>query len=158
MYTASQKHERIFESRPFMYNKTFYASFGTFCVQIGHFLEAQWVFEKCLQTVKSPFSKENVFDFGILTKGYSLTVPWIIAQFGRTMCQKKREDVSYHLFLEIFQKYFVVHERSAVKNSFIKICLLCLPVYSKVHLLFLPRKFFLTKRDLKIPKESRFRW
>ena len=47
MYTALQKHEeRIFDSRPFMYNKIFlkkllylevvssyiYASFGTFCV------------------------------------------------------------------------------------------------------------------------------
>ena len=68
MYTASQKHERIFESRPFMYNKTFYASFGTFCVQIGHFLEAQWVFEKCLKTVKSLFLKENDVDFEFFWK------------------------------------------------------------------------------------------
>ena len=45
--------ERIFDSRPFMYNKMFlkevvgsshlYASFGTFCVQIGQLFEAQWV-------------------------------------------------------------------------------------------------------------------
>ena len=30
-----------------------YTSFGIFCVQIGQFLEAQWVFEKCLKTAKS---------------------------------------------------------------------------------------------------------
>ena len=65
-YTASQKHEstllhstyvcteQFFDSRPFMYNTIFlkktlkevgsshlYASFGTFCVQIGHLFEAQ---------------------------------------------------------------------------------------------------------------------
>ena len=40
-----------------------YASFGTFCVQIGQFFEAQWVFEKCLKTVKSVFLKENIANF-----------------------------------------------------------------------------------------------
>ena len=40
-----------------------YASFGTFCVQIGQFLEAQWVLEKCLKMVKSLFLKENDVDF-----------------------------------------------------------------------------------------------
>ena len=40
-----------------------YASFGTFCVQIGRLLEAQWVFEKCMKTVKSLFSTENDVDF-----------------------------------------------------------------------------------------------
>ena len=40
-----------------------YASFGTFCLKIGQFLEAQWVFEKCFKTVKSLFSKENDVDF-----------------------------------------------------------------------------------------------
>ena len=33
-------------------------------------------------------------------------------------CQKKRKYVSYQLLYKFFQKYFVVHERSAVKNSF----------------------------------------
>ena len=73
--------EWIFDSRPFMCNKTFfektlievgsshlYASFGTFCVQIGQFFEAQWVFEKCLKTVKSLFSKENEVDFEFFRK------------------------------------------------------------------------------------------
>ena len=64
-YTAPQKHEstftayvcteRIFDSRPFLYNKIFlkklfcgthlYASFGTFCVQIGQLVAAQRVFK-----------------------------------------------------------------------------------------------------------------
>ena len=73
--------------RPFMYNKVFlkktltyinfcyitevfspclYASFGTFCAQIGQSFEAQWVFEVCLEIKKSLLSKENVVDFGIL--------------------------------------------------------------------------------------------
>ena len=45
-----------------------YSSFGTFCVQIGQLFEAQWVFEKCLKTVKSLFSKENVVDFQFFRK------------------------------------------------------------------------------------------
>ena len=39
-------------------------------------------------------------------------------QFGRKRCQKKRKDVDYNLLLDFFQKYFVVHEQSAVKNTF----------------------------------------
>ena len=45
-------------------------------------------------------------------------MPRIIDQFGRKMCQKKRKDVDYKLLLDFFQKYFVKHERLAVKNSF----------------------------------------
>ena len=50
--------ERFFDSQPFIYSKVFlkktlievcspylWASFGTFCVQIGQSFEAQWVFE-----------------------------------------------------------------------------------------------------------------
>ena len=44
------------------------ASFGTFCIQIGQLLEAQWVFEKCMKTVKSLFSKENAVDFDFFRK------------------------------------------------------------------------------------------
>ena len=47
-----------------------------------------------------------------------LTVLRIINQFGRKRCQRKRKGVSYHLLECFFQKYFVVHERSAVKNLF----------------------------------------
>ena len=42
----------------------------------------------------------------------------IIDRFGHKMYQKKREDVGYKLLYEIFQKYFVIHEQSDVKNSF----------------------------------------
>ena len=33
------------------------------------------------------------------------------------MCQKKRKDLSYTFLLEFVQKYFVVHELLAGKNS-----------------------------------------
>ena len=69
-YTDSQKHESTLLHTNFwrptihvqqnIFGKTLieggsshlYASFGTFCVQFGQFLETQWVFEKCLKTVK----------------------------------------------------------------------------------------------------------
>ena len=35
-----------------------YASFGTFCVQIGQLFESQWASEECLNIDKSLFSKE----------------------------------------------------------------------------------------------------
>ena len=54
-----------------MYNKIFfentlievgslhlYGSFGTFCVQIGQFLEVHWVFEKCLKTENCRFRRK----------------------------------------------------------------------------------------------------
>ena len=59
-------NERIFDSPPFIYNKIFlkktlvevcsphlYASFGTFCAQIGQLFEAQWIFQACLKIDKS---------------------------------------------------------------------------------------------------------
>ena len=46
-----------------------------------------------------------------------LPVPRIKDQFKRKMLQKKRKDVDYKLRIEFFQKYLVVYERSAVKNS-----------------------------------------
>ena len=45
-----------------------YASFGNFWVQIGQLFEAQWVFEKCMKTVKLLFSKENDVDFAFFQK------------------------------------------------------------------------------------------
>ena len=36
-----------------------YLIFGTFCVQIGKFLKSQWVFEKYLKRVKSPFQRNK---------------------------------------------------------------------------------------------------
>ena len=43
----------------------------------------------------------------------AITVRRIIDQFGRKRCQKKDKDVDYKLLSEFFQKYFVVHKRSA---------------------------------------------
>ena len=74
-----------------------YASFGTFCVQIGQLIAAQWLFESCLKFNKSLSSKENVDDFAILPNGQILIVPGIIDQFGRKRCQKKRKDVDYKI-------------------------------------------------------------
>ena len=95
-----------------------YASFGTFCVQIGQLFAAQWLFETCLKFNKSLSSKENVDDFAILPNVQRLTVPRIIDQFGHKSCQKKRKDVDYQLLQELFQKYSVVHEQLAAKNWF----------------------------------------
>ena len=44
----------------------FNASFSTFSARIGHLFEAHGVFEICLKIDKSPSSKKNVVDFGIL--------------------------------------------------------------------------------------------
>ena len=60
-----------------------YASFGTFCVQIDKLCEAQWVFEKCLKTVKSLFFEGKWSQFRILLKVWN--VP------------KDCKDVSYQL-------------------------------------------------------------
>ena len=49
-------------------NSHSYASFDTLCVQNGKFFEAQWIFEKCLKTVKSLFSKENDVHFEFFRK------------------------------------------------------------------------------------------
>ena len=37
---------------------------------------------------------------------------------GTKGAKKKCKDVDYIFFISFFQKYFVVHEQSAVKNSF----------------------------------------
>ena len=68
--------EHLYQSKKLFLKKTpievdsshLYASFGTFCVQIGQFLEALWVFEKYLKTVKSLFLKENDVDFEFFRK------------------------------------------------------------------------------------------
>ena len=41
-----------------------------------------------------------------------------IYQFGYKRCQNKRKDVVYKLLYDSIQKYLVVHEQWAVKNSF----------------------------------------
>ena len=44
-------------------------------------------------------------------------MPQIIDQFGSKRYQKKRKDVYYKLLSDFFQKYFVIQEQSAVKNT-----------------------------------------
>ena len=67
----------------------------------------------------------------------------IIDQLGRKRCQKKSKDVDYKLLQEFFQKYFVVHERSAVKNSFSN---------QYIRMLF-PRLFILIESVARNPRE-----
>ena len=40
-----------------------YASYGTFCIQIGQSFETHWVFEECLNIDKLKVLKENVVVF-----------------------------------------------------------------------------------------------
>ena len=44
-----------------------YAYFGTFCVEIGKFVDPQGIFEKCLKIDQLLLLKENVVDFEILS-------------------------------------------------------------------------------------------
>ena len=64
-----------------------YASFGIFCVQIGQLVEAQWDFKLSFKNAILPF----FYNF------QRLTLPRIIDQFERKICQKKRRDVEYKL-------------------------------------------------------------
>ena len=99
--------EWLFDSRPFMHNKTFlkkhievcsphlYASFGAFWVQIGQLFAAQWVLkfsEEFRNRRHFPSKTANCRFSNIFQR---LTVPRKIDQFWRTGCQKKRNDVSY---------------------------------------------------------------
>ena len=94
-----------------------YDSFGTFCVQIGHFLEAQWVFEKCLKTVKLLFSKENVVFFEIFRKfKVSLRLEYFLNLDAKGA--KRIVKMWATNLLRAYSKYFVVHNLSAVRNYF----------------------------------------
>ena len=74
--------------------------------------------EVCLKIGKSLSSKGNVVDFGILPNVQRLAVPRLVDQFGRKSCQRKRKDMDYNILKELFQRCFVVHERSDFKDSF----------------------------------------
>ena len=110
-----------------------YASFGTFYVPIGQLLATQRVFKHSeeLQYQRHFPSITVIWRFSnILQRLTAVTVPRIIDQFGRKRYRKKRLDVNYKL-LHGFQKiYFLVHERLAVKNSFITDGLFWLNLYS----------------------------
>ena len=74
-----------------------YASFGTFCVQIGQLFVAQWVFKQSeeFRNRRHFPSMRAICRFSNILQ--RLTVPRIIDQFGRKRCQKKRKDVNYEL-------------------------------------------------------------
>ena len=118
MFLLGSVQQNIFEKTLIEVGSShLYASFGTFCVQIGQLFEAQGVYEKCMKNSKIAVFEGKWRRFRILPKVWSLTSPRIIDQFGHKTCQKKRKDVSYPLLLDFFQKHSVIHERSAVKNS-----------------------------------------
>ena len=79
-------------------------------------------------------------------------MPLKIDQFGRKSCQKKHKDVSYQLQWELFQKYFVIHERSVVKNGLSTYSRdpnkrACTPYLVTLHLLFGTLEFVWSKVD-----------
>ena len=90
-----------------------YASFGTFCVQIGQVIAAHWVF---IRNRRHFTSMTAICRFSNILQ--RLTLTRIIDRFGCKRCQKNRKDMDYKLLLECFQKYFFVHKLVAVKNSF----------------------------------------
>ena len=95
-----------------------YASFGTFCVQIGQLFAPQWVFKH-----SEEFRNQRHFPSVIVNCRYSnifqrLTVSPMIEKFWRKRCQTKRKKWTINLYKSCFEKTFVVYERSAVKNSF----------------------------------------
>ena len=72
-----------------------YASFGTFCVQIGQLFEAHWVFKQSeeFRNRRDFPSMRAICRFSNILQ--RLTVPHIIDQFQRKRCQKKRKDWGY---------------------------------------------------------------
>ena len=74
-----------------------YASYGTFCVQIGQLVAEQWVFEHLeeFRNWRHFPSKTAICRFSNLLQ--RLTVPRIIDQCWRKRCQKKRKGVDYKL-------------------------------------------------------------
>ena len=99
-----------------------YASFGTFCVQVGQLFEAQRVF-------LSMFENRQIAVIECL-KNRRASNNWLIW---------KHKDLDYKLFKELFQKYFLVHERSSVKNS-VSLYVSCTPdglFWLNLHLLWI---------------------
>ena len=107
-----------------MYNKIFLKKLlwkvvvDIFKLLLAHFAPKLVNYSRHNDSLKYVWKLTNVVDFRNLPNALRLTVPRMINQFGRKRCQKKRKVVGYKLLQEFFQKYFVVHQRSGVKNSF----------------------------------------
>ena len=72
-----------------------YASFGTFCVQIGQLFVAQWVF-KHSEEFRNQRHFASIWAISRFSNIHQrVTLPRIIDQFGRKRCQKKHKDVDY---------------------------------------------------------------
>ena len=75
-----------------------YASFGTFCAQIGKLFPAQWVLEHSeeLRNRRHFPSKRKICCYSSILQ--RLTVPQIIALFGRKRCKRsvKIWSTSFH--------------------------------------------------------------
>ena len=89
-------------------NPYLYASFGTFCVQIGQLFASQWVLKQSEEFRKWRHFPSMIADFQTYVV-QRLTVPRIIDQFGRKRCQKKRKYVDHKLLNEFFQKKIFYH-------------------------------------------------
>ena len=102
----------------------FTPSFLIFCAHIGQLFAGQWVIKHSEEfRNRRHFPSITVCWFSNIIQIF--TVPRVIDQFVRVRCQNKRKDAGYKLLKEFFQKYFVVHEQSALKNSFItNVCML----------------------------------
>ena len=72
----------------------FYASFGTFCVQIGQFFVPQWVFKHSEEFRNRRHFPSKTTIYRCSSNLQKLTVTRKIDQFGRKRCQKKRKDLS----------------------------------------------------------------
>ena len=139
-YTDSPKHgstlfhtyiptEQIFDSRSFMYNKIFLKkplkklvanTFTLLLVSFASKLVNFWrpsEYEKSLKTVKSLCLRENGVDFEFFWK-FKISLCLKLLNNLDTICSKRSVKMWAINFYKTFQKYFVVHERSAVINSF----------------------------------------
>ena len=156
--------ERFFDDQPLMCNNFLlrkknlidgcnshlYASFELFWTQIGQSFEAKWVFEICLQVEKSLLEGKcpRLRKSSDCLKCHSAAKNCPI--WTQDMPREVKE-VDYKFIKDFIQKYFVVYEQSAVKNSLITyVCydpdgLFLLQVYGvKLRLFFSPFSFFLS--------------
>ena len=103
-----------------VYGSYLYASFGTFCVQIGQFFETRLIFkysEEFRIRRHFPSKTANCRFSNILQR---LTVPQKIGQFGRKRWQKKRKDK-----ISNFCKNFFKNILFGCQNFGQYICMLC---------------------------------
>ena len=139
-YTASQKHESYSISKCWtnfwqptilvqqnIFIKTLiefvslhiYASFGTFCVQIGQFFEAQWDFKLSEEfDIEIIFlRKKRCYRFQTFFKGWLCLEK--LTNLNAKGAKRSVKMWATNFYKSFFQKYFfVVSEWLVVKNSF----------------------------------------